>query len=111
MWEFHFINFVSPSEPVCLEGHDYELCYHNPPLTITLIRIISYNNLSIPLPLRLTSSDEIPNDDLIDLRPVPARADSHVRDDVHLSFLVQPRAVAYRAVLNVDHTLKGVFRA
>ena len=43
MWEFHFINFVSPSEPVCLEGHDYELCYRNPPLTITLIRIISYN--------------------------------------------------------------------
>jgi hypothetical protein len=38
------------------------------------------NNLRIPLPLRLTSSDEIPNDDLTDLRPVPARADSDVRE-------------------------------
>ena len=51
----------------------------------------------------MTSSDEVPNDDLVDLRPVPASADSDVRDDIHLGFLVQPRAVAYRAVLDVDH--------
>jgi hypothetical protein len=45
------------------------------------------NNLRIPLPLHLTSSDEIPNDDLIDLHPIPT-ADSDVRDDGHLGFLV-----------------------
>ena len=69
------------------------------------------NNLRIPLPLRLTSSDEIPNDGLVDLRPVPARADSDVRDDVHVGFLVQPRVVAYRAVLDVDHALESIFGA
>ena len=42
------------------------------------------NNLRIPLPLRLTSSDGIPNDDLIDLRPVPARTDSDVRAEPNL---------------------------
>ena len=64
------------------------------------------NNLRIPLPLRLTSSDS-----LVDLRPVPARADSDVRDDVHVGFLVQPRVVAYRAVLDVDHALESIFGA
>jgi hypothetical protein len=65
------------------------------------------NNLRIPIPLRLTSSDEIPNDDLIGLRLVPARADSDVRDDVHLGFLVQSGTVVYWAVLHVDNALFG----
>jgi hypothetical protein len=64
-----------------------------------------------PLPPVPQPSDEIPNDNLVDLRLVPARAHSDVRDDVHHGFPVQPRALAYRAVLHVDHALEGIFAA
>ena len=66
------------------------------------------NNLRVPLPLRLTRSDEIAHDDPVHPRPVLARTYRQMRHDVHLRLRVHPRPMAQRTILHVDHTLKVV---
>ena len=65
------------------------------------------DDLGIPLPLSLTGSDEVIDDDAIYATPVLTSANSQVRDDVYLGSLIDPWTVAQRTTLHVDYAFKS----